>query len=520
MNTLLWAVFPYVALTLFFVVPFIRMAYRPFGLTTRASGMFNRGVLGLASLLLHWGIILLFVGHLIGLFGGVSGSQLWVNVFFWIGVVGGVMAMTGSVIALVRRHTVPEMRAISQLDDYLVHYFLILIIGLGLYQSVIQQIWGAAFAGAAWFASLWRFRPEPELMAGAGLFTQIHVLVGLLFAAYFPFTKLIHVWTYPINFVVRPRQAMRTAADKFRRRWEFALRSDKSFLTYFAALMVIVALGAAFLFRQPTLDGFDGTTTAAATGANAAVAAGVDAAITPTAVATTAAVADRGVQTGYALYVSQCARCHGVEGDGQGPGMNSPTFGTLPRDLTQGLYRFVSTRSGIASDADLRHVIINGLPSSGMPGFAALTAAQVDSLVAYLNYVWVNRPDPGPTVDITPVPVFDAAMGDRGRQLYATACAACHGPTGAGDGPAAGLIEDYPGHPLPPANLAAGEIKAGSDPIQLFYRIAAGIPNGATPLMPAFSYLTPDEIWSIVAYLRREIIPTPATPGGAMAAGR
>lgn len=455
MNTLLWAVFPYVALTLFFVVPFIRMAYRPFGLTTRASGMFNRRLLGVASLLLHWGIILLFVGHLAGLFGGVAGSELWVNVFFWIGVVGGLMAIAGSIIALVRRYTVPEMRAISQLDDYLVHYFLILIIGLGLYQSLVEQIWGAAFAGSAWFASLWRFRPEPELMSGAGLFTQIHVMAGFVFAAYFPFTKLIHVWTYPINFFVRPRQAMRSAADKFRRRWEFALRSDKSFLTYFAGFLIVVALGVGFLLRQPSLDGFDGTATAAA--------------IVPV----TADVTDRGVQTGYALYVSQCARCHGVNADGQGLGMDSPTFGTLPRDLTLGHYRFVSTTSGIASDADLRHVIVNGLPSSGMPAFAALTEAQVDSLVAYLDYVWVDRPDPGPAVAITAVPTYNAEMRARGAELYASACVACHGATGGGDGPAAGLIEDYPGHPLPPADLAAGHIKAGADSTQLYYRIAA-----------------------------------------------
>jgi mono/diheme cytochrome c family protein len=75
------------------------------------------------------------------------------------------------------------------------------------------------------------------------------------------------------------------------------------------------------------------------------------------------------------------------------------------------------------------------------------------------------------------------------------------------------MIEDYPGHPLPPANLAAGEIKAGADSTQLFYRIAAGVPNGATPLMPAFGYLAPDDIWSIVAYLRREVIPISATAG-------
>ncbi|MCW5695124.1 MAG: respiratory nitrate reductase subunit gamma [Bauldia sp.] len=486
MNTLLWAVFPYVALALFFFVPFIRMIYRPYGVTTRASGMFNRGVLGTASLLLHWGIILLFLGHAMGLVGGVAGSAFWVDLFFYVGAVGGVMAIAGSIIALIRRFTVPEVRALSQFDDFAVHFFLIAIIGLGLYQALVDRIWGSAFAGAAWFASLWRFQPEPELMAGAGLLTQIHVLLGLLFAAYFPFTKLIHVWTYPINFAVRPYQSMRTAADKFRRRWEFGLRSDKSFLTYLAAGSIIVLLAIAFLIGQPTRDGFDVAVAEVDGGAQ---------------------VAARSDQVGYALYVSQCARCHGIDADGNGAGRNSPTFATLPRDLTAGLYRFVSTQSGIASDADLRHVIVNGLPVGGMPGFAALSDAQVDSLVAYLDFVWVDRPEAGPAVNITPQPAFTTAMRSQGRELYAANCSACHGQTGAGDGPAGAFIEDYPGHLLPPANLAAGAIKAGADPVQLYNRIAAGIPNGNAPLMPAYGYLAPEEIWALVAYLRREILP-------------
>lgn len=492
MNTLFWAVFPYIALTLFFVVPFMRMIYRPFGLTTRASGMFNREVLGVASMLLHWGIILLFVGHFIGFLGGVGGSAVAVDIFFYVGLFGGLMAVAGSAIALIRRFSVPEVRAMSQLDDYVVHFFLIAIIGIGLYQAVVDQIWGAAFAGSAWFASLARFRPEPELMAGAGLLTQIHVLAGFLFAAYFPFTKLIHVWTYPINFVVRPYQSMRSTADKFRRRWEFSLRSDKSFLTYFAASLIIILLAIAFWVRQPTLDGFDVAVAAEAGGDT---------------------VTDRREQTGFALYISQCARCHGVDGDGDGAGKNSRTFATLPRDLTAGFYRFVSTQNGVASDNDLRHVIIEGLPTAGMPDFAALTDAQVDSLVDYLNFVWVDRPEAGSLVEITPEPTFTAAMRDLGGELYAANCTSCHGATGEGDGPAAEFIEDYPGHALPPANLAAGEVKAGADPVQLYYRIAAGIPNGPAPLMPGFSYLSPDEIWAMVAYLRRIILPNSVTIG-------
>lgn len=497
MNDLLWVGFPYLAMILFFVVPIIRMIYRPFGITTRASSMFNRGVLGAASLLLHWGIFLLFVGHLVGFLGGIRGSGFAIEWFFYLGLVGGVMAIAGSVIALVRRISVPEVRALSQPDDYIVHVFLIVVIGIGLYQSVIQQIWGAAFAGSAYFASLFRFRPEPELMAGAGLLTQIHVLAGFVFAAYFPFTKLIHVWTYPINFFVRPYQSMRTLADKFNRRWEFSLRSDKSFMMYFAGILVVVLLGAAFLISQPSSEGFD-VALAAEQSQSDSNAQAID-------------VSERGEQIGYALYVSQCARCHGVNGDGNGAGKDSPTFATLPRDLTAGQYRFISTTNGVASDDDLRYVIEEGLPSAGMPGFAILTDAQVDSLVAYLDHIWVDRPQPGPRVEITPTPTFTTAMREQGAELYAANCASCHGETGAGDGPAAAFIEDYPGHPLPPADLAAGEVKAGADPVQLYYRIAAGIPNGNTPLMPSYGHLSPDQIWAIVAYLRHNILPRSVT---------
>ena len=68
-------------------------------------------------------------------------------------------------------------------------------------------------------------------------------------------------------------------------------------------------------------------------------------------------------------------------------------------------------------------------------------------------------------------------------------------------------MEDFPGHELLPANLAAGQVKAGVDPVQLYLRIAAGIPNGDAPLMPSFSYLSPEEIWALVGFLEAEVLP-------------
>lgn len=482
MNLLLWAVFPYVCITLFFMVPFIRLRKRPFEFTTRATSMFARDLLGVASLLLHWGIVLLLVGHTIGILGGVLGLGSWVLAFFWIGVVGGLMALSGSIIALLRRLAVPEVRALSQHDDYGVHLFLIAIMGLALYQSLAQWIWGASFNAGLWLASLFRFQPEPELMVGAPLYTQLHVFLAFAFLAYFPFTKLVHAWTLPINYLVRPYQSMRGLTRKFQRRFELMLRTDTSVLLYSAGTIFLLLLGTGLVLRTPTLPG--GAPTAQAT---AALNEG-----TPAAVA---------ALEGYPLYLGSCARCHGTHGDAKVLSRNSHSFAVPPRDLTQGKFRFVSTTNGVASDADLRHVIVNGLPVSGMPSFGHLTEAQVDSLVGVIDYFWVGRPTAGPTVDLGNPPLLDAGKAQAGKETFAAMCSACHGATGHGDGPAAASL------PTRPADLAAGRVKAGTSPTQLYYRIAAGIPGDQGQEMPAFGSLGQEKIWSLVAYLRDDLLP-------------
>lgn len=492
MNLFLWAVYPYVCLTLFFVVPFLRLRKRPFEFTTRASGIFGRRTLGVASLLMHWGIITLIVAHAIGLTGAVLGWGSWVAAFFWLGAVSGLAALVGSAMALWRRLSVPEMRAISQHDDYLVHVFLITIMSLALYQSLVQWIWGASYNGGLWLASLFRFQPQPELMAGAPLYTQLHVWLALTFLGYFPFTKLVHAWTYPVNYFVRPYLSMRTSARKFQRRFELALRTDGSMLLYTVGIILACAFVVGFWLRTPDAPpGFEA--------AAAPVASGDGAVLEETAGASV--VASFGTLEGYPLYLGSCARCHDVDGDGGVISRSSPTFAVPPRDLTSGRFRFVSTVNGVASNADLAHVIRAGLPSAGMPGFPHLTGAQVDSLVAVLDQIWVDRPEPAARYEPDPVPTFTSDMVTQGAGLYAAMCISCHGRDGTGNGPAATALS------VPPANLAAGEVKAGTDPLQLYYRIATGIVDDQSQVMPPFGALGPEQIWPIVAYVRESVLP-------------
>ncbi len=253
MTNLIWGVYPYVAFTLFFAVPVIRMVFRPYSFTTRASGLFNRRIQGYAMHLFHWGILAVLLGHIAGFVGGSLDLDAWVDpVFYWLALIGGLMTLAGSVIALVRRIVVPEVRAMSQADDYLVLVFLIAILVIALFQVVFQETFGFVYAVAPWFASIWAFSPDPELMEGASLLTQVHVFLALTLFAYFPFTKLVHFWTLPVNYFVRPYQLMRTNRFHSEGRWEFALRSDKSYLTYSASILVIgiVVLSTYIVFGQ------------------------------------------------------------------------------------------------------------------------------------------------------------------------------------------------------------------------------------------------------------------------------
>jgi high-affinity iron transporter len=94
----------------------------------------------------------------------------------------------------------------------------------------------------------------------------------------------------------------------------------------------------------------------------------------------------------------------------------------------------------------------------------------------------------------------DAASADVnvGKQKYDQLCATCHGPTGAGDGPAGKALN-------PPArNLQAGDFKYGGTDQDLFDVISNGAASkGGSPLMaPWGSILSEQDRWAVVKYIR------------------
>ena len=67
LDIILWVVVPYVCLAIFVVGHVWRYRYDKFGWTTRSSQIYERSLLRWGSPLFHFGILVVFLGHVMGL---------------------------------------------------------------------------------------------------------------------------------------------------------------------------------------------------------------------------------------------------------------------------------------------------------------------------------------------------------------------------------------------------------------------------------------------------------------------
>ena len=93
-------------------------------------------------------------------------------------------------------------------------------------------------------------------------------------------------------------------------------------------------------------------------------------------------------EAGKVLFDANCASCHGISGQGDGPIAAALTPG--PRDFTVGDFQFDADEDGVpGGDADLILVIQNGAMKYGGSPFMApvptLTDPQLNDIVAHIR---------------------------------------------------------------------------------------------------------------------------------------
>jgi nitrate reductase gamma subunit len=235
MKTFLWVVVPYVAITLFVGGHIWRYRYDKFGWTTRSSQLYESRLLRLGSPLFHFGILLVALGHIVGLLipeswtdaVGISESAYHAAAVS-LGVISGFMTLTGVAILIYRRRTVGPVFSATTRNDKAMYLLLVATLVAGLGTTVLGNLTGHPHdyrqTVAPYFRSVFYLHPHVELITKAPIGFQIHVLLAWVLIAAWPFTRLVHVFSAPVGYLTRPYIVYRTRAAAGqrppRRGWE------------------------------------------------------------------------------------------------------------------------------------------------------------------------------------------------------------------------------------------------------------------------------------------------------------
>lgn len=215
-GELFWDIVPYVTLAVFAVGTWWRYRYDKFGWTTRSSQLYESRLLRIGSPLFHFGILVVIVGHVIGLVI----PQSWTDAIgmsehvyhlqaLVLGAIAGVATLTGALILVYRRRTRGPVFTATTWNDKLMYAVLLAAIVAGLATTLL----GSGAAGeesnyrqtvSPWFRSIWILQPRGDLMAQASLAYHVHVAIALVLFALWPFTRLVHVFSAPVAYLFRP----------------------------------------------------------------------------------------------------------------------------------------------------------------------------------------------------------------------------------------------------------------------------------------------------------------------------
>lgn len=221
-HQFLFGIYPYIALAIFLLGSLVRFDREQYTWKSDSSEMLRRGQLRWGSNLFHLGILMLFGGHFVGLLTpkevyhaiGLStqGKQI---VAIAAGGFAGTLCLIGIALLLHRRHTEPRVRANSRTMDFVILYWILITLLIGL-ASIVASLshldGGVMVALSHWAQHLVTFRGDAaSFIVNVPLIYKIHLFFGMTLFILFPFSRLVHVWSgfASVAYVIRPYQIVR-----------------------------------------------------------------------------------------------------------------------------------------------------------------------------------------------------------------------------------------------------------------------------------------------------------------------
>ncbi len=209
-----WLVLPYAAMAIFVGGHVWRYRRDQLGWTSRSTQLLESRLLAWGSNLFHWGAIAVILGHVLGILVPASATArvgVSENAYHHLAGIGGgatgIACLVGLLILIYRRMTVARIRVTTSTADVAVYVLLAILVALGVVEAVGYNAVGSGYDYRAsvgpWFRSLF-YDPKPELMSSAPIVYQLHAAIPWLLYALWPFSRLVHAWSIPFQYLGRP----------------------------------------------------------------------------------------------------------------------------------------------------------------------------------------------------------------------------------------------------------------------------------------------------------------------------
>ncbi len=216
LEPVLFVVLPYVALILFLLVSIQRYRRRPFTYSSLSSQLLENRQHFWALVPFHYGIVILLIGHLVGLL--IPRSVLAWNdhpvrlyVLEITALALGILTLVGLLSLIARRLQASRARVTTSLTDWIVYGLLLVQVASGVAIAVLYP-WGSSWFAAAAAPYLWSIvwlRPDISYVVGLPLLVQLHIVSAFLLVAVFPYTRLVHILVFPTPYLWRKPQVVR-----------------------------------------------------------------------------------------------------------------------------------------------------------------------------------------------------------------------------------------------------------------------------------------------------------------------
>jgi len=213
-NNFFFEIYPYIAVSVLIIGSLLRFNYAQYGWTSDSSQMLSTKRMVIASNLFHIGILLLLMGHFVGLLTPESIYTKVISVhhkqmlaMIAGGIFGGV-CFIGITMLVWRRLFNSRIRtASSKMDVFilLLIYFQ-LILGLCTIYTSYQHSSGAEMEALAyWTQHITTFRAAgaAHFLSTVPLIYKIHIVCGFTIILVFPFTRLVHIISFPFMYLYR-----------------------------------------------------------------------------------------------------------------------------------------------------------------------------------------------------------------------------------------------------------------------------------------------------------------------------